>query len=60
MINLHYKKCLPVIIRTIKHKSKQAIPVTYTLGKKVFATAIFQGLRVAIFQTEEKNLYWPM
>ena len=45
MINLHYKKCLPVIIRTIKHKSKQVIPVTYTLGKKVFATAIFQGLK---------------
>ena len=57
---LALKKCLPVIIENIKHKSKQVIPVTYTLGKKVFAAAIFQGLRVATFQTEDKNLYWPI
>ena len=33
-----------------KHSSKQVVPITYTLEKRVFAAATFQGLWVVSFQ----------
>ena len=35
-----------------KHSSKQAVPITYTLGKNFFAAATFEGLRDVSFQVE--------
>ena len=42
-INL-YKICLSVITWNKKHSWKQAVPIVYTLGKKVSAVATFKGL----------------
>ena len=49
-----YKKCHPVITWNKKHSSKQVLPVRYTLKKTIFEAAIFKGLRVISFQTEQK------
>ena len=43
-INFYKKQCLSVITRKKNHSSKQAISITYTLEKKVFAAATFEGL----------------
>ena len=39
-----------------KHSSKQAVPIIYTLEKKFFAAAAFEGLWVVSFQTEWKKI----
>ena len=36
--------CLPVITWNKKHSSKQVLPKTYTMDKKSFAAATFEGL----------------
>ena len=43
-INLYKKKCLPIIAWNKTHSLKQAVPITYTLGKKFLATATFEDL----------------
>ena len=48
------RKCLLVITKNKKHSSKQVVPITYTLEKRVFAVATFQSLWVVCFQTKWK------
>ena len=43
-INFCKKDCLPVITKNKKHSSKQVVPITYTLEKKIFAAVIFEHL----------------
>ena len=43
-INFYKKQGLPVITWKKKHSSKQAVSITYSLEKKVFAAAPFEGL----------------
>ena len=42
--NYYETKCLLVITKNKKHLSKQVAPIAYTLEKRVFAVATFQGL----------------
>ena len=51
-INFYEEQCLPVIKQNKKHSSKQVLVITYTLEKRVFATATFKGFWVVSFQTE--------
>ena len=44
IIKFYKKQCLPVITWKKKHSSKQAVSITYTLEKKVFAVATFERL----------------
>ena len=44
MINFYKNQCLPVITWKKKHSSKQAVLITYTLEKKVFAASTFEAL----------------
>ena len=46
------KQCFPVIIWNKNHLSKEVVTITYTLEKKFFAVATFEGSRVVPFQTE--------
>ena len=50
--NYYEKKFLLIIRKNKKHSSKQAIPITYTLKRRVFDAATFQGLLVVSFQTK--------
>ena len=52
MKNYYEKKCLPVITKNKKHSLKQVVPIAYTLEKRVFAAATFQGLCVVYLQTK--------
>ena len=51
MINYYEKECVLVITKNKKRSSKQVVPITYTLEKRVFAAVTFQGLWVAYIQT---------
>ena len=44
IINVYKKQCLAVITWKKNHSSKQAVSITYTLEKKVFAAVTFEGL----------------
>ena len=44
MVNFYKKQCPQVITWTIKYLSKPVISITYTLEKKFFAAATFEGL----------------
>ena len=46
---------LPVITWNKKFLKKRVVPVTYTLQKKFFAAATFEGLRVVSLQAEQKK-----
>ena len=46
------KKCLLFITKNKKYSSTQVIPITYTLEKRVFAVATFQGLWLVSFRTK--------
>ena len=56
--NYYEKKCLKeckvikVMTKNKKHSLKQVVQITYTLEKRVFAAAIFQGVWVVSFQTK--------
>ena len=52
MTNYYEIKYLLVITKNKKHSSKQVVPITLTLEKKVFAAATFKDLWVAFFQTK--------
>ena len=52
MINYYEKECLLVITKNKKRLSKQVVPITFTLEKRIFAAIIFQGLWVVYFQTK--------
>ena len=43
-VNFYKKQCLPVMTWAIKYSSKQVISISYTLEKKFFAAATFEGL----------------
>ena len=45
--NYYEKKCLLVITKNKKHLSKQDLPITYILNKRVFVAVTFQCLWVA-------------
>ena len=44
------------------HSSKQVVPITYTMEKKVFAAATFKGLWFVSFQTkqETRGILWSV
>ena len=53
--NFYKKLCLSVITWNKKHLLKQVVPITFTLGKTIFAVAAFECLWVVYFQTEWKS-----
>ena len=50
--NYYEKKYFLVITKNKKHSSKQVVPITYKLKKRLFAAATFQGFWVVSFQTK--------
>ena len=42
-INFYKKVFIPIITWNKNHSSKQAVPITYILEKKIFAAATFEG-----------------
>ena len=52
MTNYYEIKYLLVITKNKKHSSKQAVPITYTLEKKIFAAATLKDLWVVFFQAK--------
>ena len=40
-----------------KHLSKQAVPITYALERRMFVAAFFKGLWVVSFQTKQENAW---
>ena len=42
--NFYRKLCLSVITWNKKHLLKQVVPITFTLGKTIFAVAAFECL----------------
>ena len=55
VVNFYGKLCLPVFTWNKKHSSKQVLPKTHTLEKKLFAGATFDGLWVNPFSDRLKN-----
>ena len=55
-INFYKEQCLPVTTWNKKHLSKQLVTIAYTLEKKVFAVANFEGLGVIFFSDKVKEL----
>ena len=62
--NFYEKKCLKewkvikVMRKNKKHSLKQLVRITYTLEKRVFAAAIFQGMWLVSFQTKWKAVWY--
>ena len=53
------KLYLPIITWNQKYSSKQAVQITYTVEKKIFAAATLKGLWDVCFQTEKKlGIIW--
>ena len=55
---LYEKQWLLVLIWNKKHSSKQVVPITYTLEKKFFAAATFEGLVSSFFSDIVKKLIY--
>ena len=56
LINL-YKKSFPSIKLEQEHTSKQAVPITYTLGEKFFVAASFESLWDDSFYTVMRRFF---
>ena len=54
-VHFYGKLCPLVITQNKKHSSKQVLPKTHTLEKKLFAGATFDGLWVNPFSDRLKN-----
>ena len=56
----HEEQYLPVITWNKKHLSKQVVPITNTLEKRVFATTSCKGLWIVSFQTKLETAWYTL